>query len=83
MELDPDDIFRDDEDDPDNDFYQERQASKELVVYLVDSSPKMFNTICAGEDGNDETHFHVAVSCIAQSLKTQIINREKRRTCRI
>uniref|UniRef100_A0A5B7BKN8 ATP-dependent DNA helicase 2 subunit KU70 n=1 Tax=Davidia involucrata TaxID=16924 RepID=A0A5B7BKN8_DAVIN len=75
MELDPEDIFRDDEDDPENGFYQERESSKELVVYLVDASPKMFSTICPGEDQKDETHFHVAVSCIAQSLKTQIINR--------
>lgn len=75
MELDPDDVFRDDEDDPENEFYQERQASKELVVYLVDASPKMFNTTCPGEDEKDETHFHVAVTCVAQSLKTQIINR--------
>ncbi|KAM7514544.1 hypothetical protein LguiA_004127 [Lonicera macranthoides] len=75
MDLDPDDVFRDDEEEPENDFYQERQASKELVVYLVDASPKMFNTTCPGEDQKDETHFHVAVSCIAQSLKTQIINR--------
>ncbi|KAH7521471.1 hypothetical protein FEM48_Zijuj07G0037200 [Ziziphus jujuba var. spinosa] len=27
------------------------------------------------EDNKDETHFHIAVSCISQSLKTQIINR--------
>lgn len=27
------------------------------------------------EDGKEETHFHIAISCIAQSLKTQIINR--------
>lgn len=27
------------------------------------------------EDQKNETHFHIAVSCIAQSLKTQIINR--------
>ncbi|GFY81506.1 ATP-dependent DNA helicase 2 subunit Ku70-like protein [Actinidia rufa] len=49
MELDPDDVFRDDDDDPENEFYQENEK--------------------------EETHFHVAVSCIAQSLKTQIINR--------
>ncbi|KAA8527328.1 hypothetical protein F0562_034575 [Nyssa sinensis] len=75
MDLDPDDIFRDDEDDLENGFYQERESSKELVVYLVDASPKIFSTTCPGEDQKDETHFHVAVSCIAQSLKTQIINR--------
>uniref|UniRef100_A0A2N9HYL6 Ku70/Ku80 N-terminal alpha/beta domain-containing protein n=1 Tax=Fagus sylvatica TaxID=28930 RepID=A0A2N9HYL6_FAGSY len=49
MDLDPDDVFRDDEDDLDNEFYQ--------------------------EDQNNESHFHIAVSCIAQSLRTQIINR--------
>ncbi|KAK2980381.1 hypothetical protein RJ640_014554 [Escallonia rubra] len=75
MDLDPDDVFRDDEEDPENDFYQERASSKELVVYLVDASPKMFTSACPGEDQKDETYFHVAVSCIAQSLKTQIINR--------
>ncbi|XP_065861912.1 ATP-dependent DNA helicase 2 subunit KU70 [Euphorbia lathyris] len=75
MELDPDDVFKDDEDDPDSDFFQQRESSKEFVVYLVDASPKMFNTTCPGEDGKDETHFHVAVSCILQSLKSQIINR--------
>ncbi|PSS35906.1 ATP-dependent DNA helicase 2 subunit like [Actinidia chinensis var. chinensis] len=75
MELDPDDVFRDDDDDPENEFYQERNAGKELVVYLVDASPKMFGTTCLGENEKEETHFHVAVSCIAQSLKTQIINR--------
>ncbi|KAK7827648.1 atp-dependent dna helicase 2 subunit ku70 [Quercus suber] len=49
MELDPDDVFRDDEDDADNEFYR--------------------------GDQKDETHFQIAVSCISQSLKTQIINR--------
>ncbi|KAI8546268.1 hypothetical protein RHMOL_Rhmol07G0103800 [Rhododendron molle] len=125
MELDPDDIFRDEDDDPENEFYQEREASKEMVVYLVDASPKMFSatalqgkdiSICSCialahcsensgdflymdvqnmleiyfefdltvdvfhfrqhiQENQEETHFHVAVSCIAQSLKTQIINR--------
>ncbi|KAJ9183016.1 hypothetical protein P3X46_006936 [Hevea brasiliensis] len=75
MELDPDDIFKDDEDDSDSEFYQQRESSKEFVVYLVDASPKMFSTTCPGEDQKNETHFHIAVSCIAQSLKTQIINR--------
>ncbi|KAG5539601.1 hypothetical protein RHGRI_019964 [Rhododendron griersonianum] len=74
MELDPDDIFRDEDDDPENEFYQEREASKEMVVYLVDGSPKMFSAT-ALQENQEETHFHVAVSCIAQSLKTQIINR--------
>nr|XP_048333368.1 ATP-dependent DNA helicase 2 subunit KU70 isoform X2 [Ziziphus jujuba var. spinosa] len=35
----------------------------------------MFNTTSPSEDNKDETHFHIAVSCISQSLKTQIINR--------
>lgn len=26
--------------------YQEKESNKELVVYLVDASPKMFNTTC-------------------------------------
>jgi hypothetical protein len=74
MELDPDDIFKDDEDDPDSEFYQvrslllvtftylffpknetlillnyilqQRESSKEFVVYLVDASPKMFSSTC-------------------------------------
>ncbi|KAL8201254.1 hypothetical protein R6Q57_012593 [Mikania cordata] len=75
MDLDPDDVFRDDEDDPENDSLQERQSGKELVVFLVDASPKMFNITCPGEDQENATHFHVAVSCIAQSIKVQIINR--------
>ncbi|KAB1213409.1 ATP-dependent DNA helicase 2 subunit KU70 [Morella rubra] len=75
MELDPDDVFRDDEDDPDNELYQERESTKELVVYLVDASPKMFSTTCPAGDQKDETHFHIALSIISQSLKTQIINR--------
>ncbi|BBG93503.1 KU70 homolog [Prunus dulcis] len=74
MEIDPDDLFRDDEDDPDNELFQERESTKELVVYLVDASPKMFATTCPAGDRKDDTHFHVAVSCIVQSLKTQIIN---------
>nr|GEU52139.1 ATP-dependent DNA helicase 2 subunit KU70 isoform X1 [Tanacetum cinerariifolium] len=73
MDMDPDDVFKDDDDDPDNDFYQDRQSSKELVVFLVDASPKMFSTTCSGDE--DTSHFHVAVSCIAQSIKVQIINR--------
>ena len=73
MELDPDDVFRDDEEDADNEFYrvftfslfistvrvggfefwykhyflgQEKESTKELLVYLVDASPKMFSTSC-------------------------------------
>ncbi|KAJ4726488.1 ATP-dependent DNA helicase 2 subunit KU70 [Melia azedarach] len=75
MELDPDDVFRDEDEDSDNEFYQERESTKEYAVYLVDASPKMFSTTCPAEDQKNETHFHIAVSCIAQLLKTQIINR--------
>ncbi|XP_030938024.1 ATP-dependent DNA helicase 2 subunit KU70 isoform X2 [Quercus lobata] len=75
MELDPDDVFRDDEEDADNEFYREKEATKTLLVYLVDASPKMFSTSCPSGDQKDETHFQIAVSCISQSLKTQIINR--------
>ncbi|XP_050258935.1 ATP-dependent DNA helicase 2 subunit KU70 isoform X3 [Quercus robur] len=75
MELDPDDVFRDDEEDADNEFYREKESTKALLVYLVDASPKMFSTSCPSGDQKDETHFQIAVSCISQSLKTQIINR--------
>ncbi|KAL0432976.1 UNVERIFIED_CONTAM: ATP-dependent DNA helicase 2 subunit KU70 [Sesamum latifolium] len=113
MDIDPDDVFRDD-DDPENEFYQERDATKEMLVYLVDASPKMFSTtfpsvsplpfpfcvvfllmfnevwcdigagfsakadyldIFIAEDQKDVSHFQIAVRSIAQSLKTQIINR--------
>ncbi|KAK8648316.1 hypothetical protein V6N13_129073 [Hibiscus sabdariffa] len=75
MDLDPEDVFKDEEYDPDNEFFQQNEGSKEYVVYLVDASPKMFSTTCPGNDQKDETHFHSTVSCIAESLKTQIINR--------
>ncbi|KAL4570302.1 hypothetical protein LXL04_025954 [Taraxacum kok-saghyz] len=75
MDVDPDDVFRDDEDDPENEFYQERQSSKELVVFLVDASPKMFSITCPGEDEENTSHFHVAVSSVLGSIKVQIINR--------
>nr|KYP75522.1 ATP-dependent DNA helicase 2 subunit 1 [Cajanus cajan] len=78
MDVDADDIFRDDEDDPDAQHsLLEDESSKEYVVYLVDASPKMFNTTCpaAEQDQNDETHFHIAISCISHTLKSQIINR--------
>ncbi|XP_022137914.1 ATP-dependent DNA helicase 2 subunit KU70 isoform X2 [Momordica charantia] len=75
MDLDPDEVFRDDDDDPDNPLFQERESTKELAVYLVDASPKMFSTTCPSEDQKQETHFQVALSCISQSLKAQIINR--------
>ncbi|XP_073280098.1 ATP-dependent DNA helicase 2 subunit KU70 [Primulina huaijiensis] len=74
MDIDPDDVFRDD-DDPEDEFYQEKYATKEELVYLVDASPKMFSTACSPEDQKDVTHFQIVVRCIAQSLKTQIINR--------
>ncbi|KNA14914.1 hypothetical protein SOVF_103000 [Spinacia oleracea] len=47
MELDPDEIFGDDEDDSQPNL-QERESSKEYVVYIVDASPKMFSTTCPG-----------------------------------
>ncbi|GAB2235561.1 hypothetical protein Droror1_Dr00025990 [Drosera rotundifolia] len=75
MELDPDDVFRDDDDDSEYEYLQQKEATKELVVYVVDASPRMFDTMCPGEDGKEESHFHIAVSCISQALKTQIINR--------
>ncbi|XVF18554.1 hypothetical protein REPUB_Repub11eG0032600 [Reevesia pubescens] len=75
MDLDPEDVFKDEEDDPDNEFFQQSESSKEYVVYLVDASPKMFNSTCPGKDQKDKTHFHTAISCIAESLKTQIISR--------
>ncbi|KAJ4968377.1 hypothetical protein NE237_015078 [Protea cynaroides] len=74
MDLDPEDVFRDDDEDRENEFYQERDSTKELVVYLVDASPKMFSPASKAKD-QEETFFHIAVSCISQSLKTQIINR--------
>jgi ATP-dependent DNA helicase 2 subunit 1 len=41
MDLDPEGLFRDDSDE-DDDNVQEREANKEMVVYLIDASPKMF-----------------------------------------
>uniref|UniRef100_A0A1J3H951 ATP-dependent DNA helicase 2 subunit KU70 n=1 Tax=Noccaea caerulescens TaxID=107243 RepID=A0A1J3H951_NOCCA len=75
MELDPDDVFRDEDEDPESEFFQEKEASKEFVVYLIDAAPKMFSSTCPSEDDKQESHFHIAVSCIAQSLKAHIINR--------
>uniref|UniRef100_A0A7C9F9K8 ATP-dependent DNA helicase 2 subunit KU70 n=1 Tax=Opuntia streptacantha TaxID=393608 RepID=A0A7C9F9K8_OPUST len=74
MEVDPDDIFRDEEDDSQSNYLQEKESNKEYVVYLVDASPKMFSTTCPGEDGKSQTHFQMVASCISESLKTQIIN---------
>ncbi|KAI5648417.1 hypothetical protein M9H77_34422 [Catharanthus roseus] len=75
MELDPEDVFRDEDDDPESEFYHERDATKELLVYLIDASPKMFSTTCSAEDQKDVSHFQVSIRCILESLKTQIINR--------
>ncbi|KAG1368725.1 ATP-dependent DNA helicase 2 subunit KU70 [Cocos nucifera] len=41
MDLDPQGLFRDDSD-SESEFYQEKDSTKEFVVYLVDASPKMF-----------------------------------------
>ncbi|KAL2323806.1 hypothetical protein Fmac_022864 [Flemingia macrophylla] len=78
IDADADDIFKDDEDDPDAQHsLLESESTKEYVVYLVDASPKMFTTTCpaAEQDQAGETHFHIAISCISQTLKSQIINR--------
>jgi ATP-dependent DNA helicase 2 subunit 1 len=53
---------------------QEREANKEMVVYLIDASPKMF-TPATKADEKEETHFHTIVNCITHALKTQIIGR--------
>ncbi|CAL9086261.1 unnamed protein product [Musa textilis] len=74
MDLDPEGIFRDDSD-SESELYEEKEPTKELAVYLIDASPKMFAPITALENGNKETYFHVAIDCIAQSLKSQIIGR--------
>ncbi|KAM0824659.1 hypothetical protein ACQ4PT_070043 [Festuca glaucescens] len=73
MDLDPEGIFRDDSD-QDDDNLHEREANKEMVVYLIDASPKMFTPATASQaDEKQETHFRTIVNCITQSLKTQII----------
>ncbi|KQK20547.1 hypothetical protein BRADI_1g55250v3 [Brachypodium distachyon] len=75
MDLDPEGIFRDDSDEDDDNLH-EREANKEMVVYLIDASPKMFTpATTAQSDEKQETHFHTIVNCITQSLKTQIIGR--------
>ncbi|CAA6658963.1 unnamed protein product [Spirodela intermedia] len=74
MDIDPEDLFRDDSD-SDSELFQEREANKELVVYLIDASPRMFVPFSQHEDEKGETHFHIAVNCVLQSLKTQIISR--------
>ncbi|XP_031407259.1 ATP-dependent DNA helicase 2 subunit KU70 isoform X4 [Punica granatum] len=76
MELDPDEVFRDDEDDAEAEYFRERASTKELAVYLIDASPKMFLTHSPSEKHmKDESHFHITMSCILSSLKTQIISR--------
>ncbi|KAK9141103.1 hypothetical protein Scep_010784 [Stephania cephalantha] len=75
MEEDLDDLFRDDDEDPESEFNQDREYSKEMVVFLVDASPPMFAALDNGGDQHEESHFHVALDCISQSLKTQIIGR--------
>ncbi|XP_010923465.1 ATP-dependent DNA helicase 2 subunit KU70 [Elaeis guineensis] len=72
MDLDPEGLFRDDSD-SESEFYQEKDFTKEFVVYLVDASPKMFGAAGSDEDEKTDTHFHVAINCISQSLKAQII----------
>uniref|UniRef100_A0A0D9WWA0 ATP-dependent DNA helicase 2 subunit KU70 n=1 Tax=Leersia perrieri TaxID=77586 RepID=A0A0D9WWA0_9ORYZ len=75
MDLDPEGLFRDDSDE-DDDNVQEREANKEMVIYLIDASPKMFTpATTAKADEKEETHFHTIVNCITQALKTQIIGR--------
>lgn len=75
MDLNPDDIFGDDENDQENELYQEGSSNKELLVYMIDASPKMFSTSVSSEASQEQTHFHVAISCLVDSLKTQIINK--------
>ncbi|KAL6880668.1 hypothetical protein ACP4OV_012233 [Aristida adscensionis] len=74
MDLDPEGMFRDDSDE-DDESAQERETNKEMVVYLIDASPKMFTPATTQADENQETHFHTIVNCITQSLKTQIVGR--------
>ncbi|XP_068660973.1 ATP-dependent DNA helicase 2 subunit KU70 [Aristolochia californica] len=75
MDYDPEDLFRDDDEDNENEFYQLKDATKELAVYLIDASPKMFMPQRKSDDGKEETHFHIVVDSIVQMLRTQIINR--------
>ncbi|KAK3124631.1 hypothetical protein QOZ80_7BG0589640 [Eleusine coracana subsp. coracana] len=74
MDLDPEGLFRDDSDEED-DNAQERETNKDMVVYLVDASPKMFTPATTQADEKQETYFHTIVNCITQSLKTQIIGK--------
>ncbi|KAG6506080.1 hypothetical protein ZIOFF_031395 [Zingiber officinale] len=54
---------------------QEKEATKDLAVYLIDASPKMFAPVTAPDNAENGTYFHVVIDCISQSLKSQIINR--------
>ncbi|PKA60192.1 ATP-dependent DNA helicase 2 subunit KU70 [Apostasia shenzhenica] len=74
MDLDPEGIFLDDSD-SDEDGLQEKEPTKEFVVYLVDASPKMFGSAGAHEDEKGVTFFQAAINCISESLKSQIIGR--------
>ncbi|XP_042387305.1 ATP-dependent DNA helicase 2 subunit KU70-like [Zingiber officinale] len=74
MDLDPEGIFRDDSD-SDAEFHEEKEATKDLAVYLIDASPKMFAPVTAPDNAENGTYFHVVIDCISQSLKSQIINR--------
>lgn len=97
MELDPDDVFRDEEDDPDGEFYQvlpishylryfpvnytncgisrrallhtqERDATKELLVYIVDASPKMFSTTSPAVSFSPCTHTFLVVCMLVKNF---------------
>lgn len=45
------------------------------IYFEIDLTVDVFHFRQHIQENQEETHFHVAVSCIAQSLKTQIINR--------
>ncbi|XP_051149788.1 ATP-dependent DNA helicase 2 subunit KU70 [Andrographis paniculata] len=59
-EVDPDEIFGDGDEDPENGPYPERDATKEMVVYLVDASPRMFSATCSSEVGSLDTQDYVS-----------------------
>ncbi|KAF3773921.1 ATP-dependent DNA helicase 2 subunit [Nymphaea thermarum] len=86
MDIDAENLFRDDDEDPESEFYEvvpalcsvelrEKEATKEFVVYLVDAAPSMFVPF-RDENGANITHFQVAMNCISMSLKTLIVNRD-------
>eukprot|EP01018_Ginkgo_biloba_P006362 Gb_35352 [translate_table: standard] len=76
MDWDSSDLFRDEDEEQDSGHTQDRETSKEYVVYLVDVGPDMFSQIKEEEDGKSKTHFNSVVKCIVESLKTRIINRD-------